>query len=167
MSQQQRLKKTGEPSKLSRQIHSWSTDDSRAPTPEGMQVPDSQTVIPETQLDDDANDMHGDDDGSVSPETAALIAKNSVAKSKTAVEPIPFQLNLFSKDALIGRPREPSPTTFNPFRPAGPVVSNPKKTPQVNGPNGKSSSQPVNMRPGSQSGLRHTAKGQCLPLTPP
>ena len=95
------------PSRLKFEVHAESTDDERVPEDRFIQAPDSQTVIPETQLDHHQDNGRGNDNESdigdpLTPRSAAVIDKFAIQKKQDVSEP--FAVKMFSKDLFSSQP---------------------------------------------------------------
>jgi hypothetical protein len=98
------------PSRLRHEIRLDSPDDERESKEHVVQEPNSDTVVPETQLDynghyNDFNrgfDAHSDygDDIPLSPNSLAVLKRTAVTKKPEALEPTPFTIKLLSKAGL-------------------------------------------------------------------
>lgn len=94
-----------QPSRLRHEIHQDSTDDERASKQQSIQVLNSQTVIPETQLGHAQNiDKESDYGEPLTPTSAAVIENYGVKKVSEKAEPVSFGVMLFSKNWNSSQP---------------------------------------------------------------
>jgi hypothetical protein len=135
------------PSRLKYQVRSESTDDEKLSEAGPVQAPDSQTVIPETQLEHhlDHKPKHGDP---LSPSSAALLDRNTHKKSSQMIDSTSFPVRLFSKEPFFngsslgpvssvgfsfGQPKKAASKTppnveAAPLLPAGPPTADSRKS---------------------------------------
>lgn len=87
-----------QPSRLRHEVQVESTDDESALEAGPVQAPDSQTVVPETQLErhQDNESNYGDP---LSPSSVALLDRNTSKKSSQTTHPTFFPVKLFSKES--------------------------------------------------------------------
>jgi hypothetical protein len=85
------------PSRLKYEVRAESTDDENLSEAGPVQLPESQTVVPETQLEHhlDHKSKHGDP---LSPSSAALLDRNTHEKSSQIIDFTSFPVRLFSKE---------------------------------------------------------------------
>jgi hypothetical protein len=128
------------PSRLRHEVRPDSTDDEReakkAKKPV-VQEPDSDTVVPETQLDHDGHyndsnrglDVQSDYgyDIPMSPNSLAMLERVAVAKKPEAPESTPFTVKLLSK--MDFAPNDSSASSVTPFFSFGQARKSPSKTP--------------------------------------
>jgi hypothetical protein len=88
------------PSRLKYEVRAESTDDEKLSEAGPVQVPDSQTIVPETQLEHqlDHKSKHGDP---LSPFSAALLDRNTHKKSSQIIDSSSFPVRLFSKESFF------------------------------------------------------------------
>ena len=113
-------------SRLRHEVKADSTDDEQFLAGEQVQVPDGQVVVPETQFGDNVG-MDSDaltEFGGMSPNSRALLERNSVSKAKEIVDASPVQFGI-QRDKFIPGLRETSPGTGFTFGAAGPKKSKP------------------------------------------
>lgn len=93
------------PSRLRHEVRPDSTDDERAPDDTSMLVCDSQTVVPETQLEYAHTGGRGGDNESdygepLTPTSAAIVDKLAVKKGPAKADLPPIGFQLFSKVSI-------------------------------------------------------------------
>ncbi|KAJ4378000.1 hypothetical protein N0V83_000830 [Neocucurbitaria cava] len=102
------------PSRLRNEIRPESTDDERDPQRLTIQVPHSDTIIPETQLGQTEGSDHRSDYGDdmlLSPNSAAVLKRNAVKKAIGPSVSAPCAITLLTKEALgLGNTSQPSPS---------------------------------------------------------
>ncbi|CAN9360182.1 unnamed protein product [Alternaria alternata] len=118
----EQLPKEQNPSRLRNEVRPESTDDERDPRSTAIQVPNSDTIVPETQPGH-AGDFHCGDpvadnesEFSLSPNSVALLERTAVTKKTETTQCIPFFGKLLSRNP-IGRndssaSAAPSPNPF-------------------------------------------------------
>lgn len=100
------------PSQLRNEMRHTPSDDSRAFAEEKIQVPDSQTEVPDTQVPSDA----------LSPGSAAVVRQCTVSKNTTPTFSM-LPVKMFSKEPSLGESRFPAET------PVGFVFGQPSQGP--------------------------------------
>ncbi|KAF1850209.1 uncharacterized protein K460DRAFT_350291 [Cucurbitaria berberidis CBS 394.84] len=116
--------KTHKPSRLRNEVRPESTDDERDVEKHNIQVPHSDSVIPDTQLQQDERidgvghrfDKRSDygEEVPLSPNSADIIERNAVRKMTEALEPAPFTIKLLTKEGCGSR-GTPAPSTSSAF----------------------------------------------------
>tara|TARA_R110002003_G_scaffold62_9_gene5625 strand:+ start:7911 stop:8441 length:531 start_codon:yes stop_codon:yes gene_type:complete len=93
------------PSQLRHELHADSTDDEKAAESYRVEAPDSQTTIPETQIEHqdvaggrDAESEYGDD--GLSPRSVAVLKQCATKKDAKAFEASSFAVKLLTKENL-------------------------------------------------------------------
>ena len=134
----EQLPKEQNPSRLRNEVRPQSTDDERDRRSTAVQVPNSDTIVPETQPGH-AGDFHRDDpvadnesEFSLSPNSAALLERTAVTKKTETTQCISFFGKLLSRNP-IGRndssaTAAPSP---NPFAISYPQAKNVSSKPPL------------------------------------
>ncbi|KAF2117230.1 hypothetical protein BDV96DRAFT_598152 [Lophiotrema nucula] len=120
------------PSHLRHQVLPDSTDDDGAPNQDGVQMPDSDFCIEETQYGPDhhrpGNVFDGPEEEGLSPSSRAVLDNSLVSKGRSPVEPVPTP-SLFLSRQTVGdgnQPPSPKPFAFQSFKSA---TSKPKVKP--------------------------------------
>jgi hypothetical protein len=87
------------PSRLRNEVNPESTDDERASEFHTVQAPDSQVLVPETQLGyPEGNET--DNKCPLSPGTAAMLDRNTVSKRAESKKPVDLTVNYLSRPTL-------------------------------------------------------------------
>jgi hypothetical protein len=98
-------------------MHIDSTDDEKVTAGNLVQAPDSQTVIPETQLDDraygQAHDSKCDRDEPLSPNSAAILDRTAAKKGTEKTEASPFAVKFLTKDIFSTQSSSAPVPTFS------------------------------------------------------
>lgn len=104
------------PSRLRNEIRPESTDDERDPQRHTIQVPHNDTIIPETQLGQTEGSDHRSDCGDdmlLSPNSAAVLKRNTVEKVIGPSASAPCAIKLLTKEAFELRGTSQSSPSFS------------------------------------------------------
>jgi hypothetical protein len=118
----EQLPKKQNHSRLRNEVRPQSTDDERDRTGTAVQVPNSDTIVPETQPSH-VGDFHHDDpvadnesEFSLSPNSAALLERTAVTKKTETTQCVPFFGKLLSRNPVVRNDSSASAApSSNPF----------------------------------------------------